>query len=380
MSSLQISKKSTNQTVEHTVGVRTVLRVIIIAVISFGVLAAMNAAKTALVLIGIALFLALALNAPVHWLSRRLPGKKRNNRNMATAISIIVVLLLLVGFIVAIVPPLVSQTVSFVQNLPELVKNTREGSGPIGQFVTSHNLESHVEKLANEMSGRVSELGSSALSTVSSIGASIITGIVSVLTVIVLVIMMLIEGPSWAKIFVEVIPAEKRPRMKKIANDMYRVVNGYVNGQVMLAAMAALLITPVFFIMGVKYPLALMVVVFICGLIPMVGHTIGGAICTIVALFTSLPAALVVLAYYVIYQQIENYTLQPKIQSNATNMSPLLVFSSVLVGATLGGLLGGLLAIPIAGCIRVLLLDYMEERGILSRQTVRRSKTKKVHA
>ena len=158
-------------------------------------------------------------------------------------------------------------------------------------------------------------------------------------------------------------------------HDMTKVVQGYVNGQVLLAAIASALIVPVLFIVGVQYPLALMVVVFICGLIPMVGHTIGAVICTVVALFTSLPAALIVLGYYILYQQVENYAVQPRVQANSTNMSPLLVFVSVVLGANFGGLLGALVAIPVAGCARVLLLDYLERRNILSPQEVHDVKT-----
>ena len=102
----------------------------------------------------------------------------------------------------------------------------------------------------------------------------------------------------------------------------------------------------------------------------MVGHFIGAAIVSVVALFSSPGAAIAILAYYMLYQQIENYVVQPTIQSNSTNMSPLLVFVSVLVGVNFGGLLGGLVAIPVAGCLRVLLLDYLNNRNILETATV----------
>ena len=128
------------------------------------------------------------------------------------------------------------------------------------------------------------------------------------------------------------------------------------------------------FIMGVSSPLALLVVVFICGLIPMVGHTIGAIIVTTVALFHSPTSAIVVLAYYILYQQIENYVVQPRIQANSTNMSPLLVFTAVLLGANFGGLLGALVAIPVMGCIRIFVLDYLESRKILSPATANRAK------
>jgi predicted PurR-regulated permease PerM len=132
---------------------------------------------------------------------------------------------------------------------------------------------------------------------------------------------------------------------------------------------------PMLFILHISNPLALMVIIFICGLIPMVGHTIGAVIVTCVALFHSVTAAVIILAYYILYQQIENYVVQPRIQANATNMSALLVFASVLLGANFGGLLGALVAIPVMGCLRVAVLDYLESRDILSRKTVEAEET-----
>jgi len=162
------------------------------------------------------------------------------------------------------------------------------------------------------------------------------------------------------------VPVRHQDDADRLAHDMYRVVKGYVNGQVTLAAIAAAFIVPALFILGVSYPVALMVVVFVCGLIPMVGHTIGAIIVTSVALFHSPVSAIIILAYYILYQQIENYLIQPRIQANSTNLSPLLVFMSVIVGVSFNGLLGGLVAIPLAGCLRILTLYYLEAQHKLS--------------
>ena len=138
-----------------------------------------------------------------------------------------------------------------------------------------------------------------------------------------------------------------------------------MNGQVFLAAIAAALISPMLFILHISYPIALIFVIFICGLIPMVGHTIGAIIITLVALFHSFPAAVAILIYYIVYQQLENYVIQPRIQANTTNLSPLLVFAAIVIGVSFSGLLGGLVAIPIMGCVRVLVIDQIERRHML---------------
>jgi predicted PurR-regulated permease PerM len=189
--------------------------------------------------------------------------------------------------------------------------------------------------------------------------------------------MMLIEGPRWRGFLMGLVPNEREARIQGLAHDMYRVVKGYVNGQVVLALIASLLLLPALLILQVPYPAALVVVVFICGLIPLVGHTIGAIIVTLVALFHSPWSAVFILAYYILYQQIENYIIQPRIQANSTNMSPLLVFSSVLVGVSFGGLLGGLVAIPVAGCIRIALLDYLRDKHIIEPAAVEAATTEK---
>lgn len=346
--------------------VRVILAVLVAAVLASAVARSVHT----LVLIGVAFFLALALNGPVRWLSRHLPGKRKGSRSLATTISIVVILGLLIGFMAAIVPPLVKQTTNFAQAIPGLIQDANDKSTTIGGFVDRYNLEPQIDKMSSQLSSKLDDIGTSALSTLSKVGSSVF----ATLTVLVLTVMMLIEGPTWIKMFYEMVPAKHRSHAKKLAREMHKVVQGYVNGQVTLAAIASVPILVTLLIMGVSYPLALMVVVFICGLIPMVGHTIGAIIVTIVASFHSLTAAIVVLTVYFAYQQIENYVLQPKIQSNSTNMSPLLVFMAVIIGVNFGGLLGGLVAIPVAGCIRILVLDYLEHRNILSGPEVKEIK------
>ena len=180
--------------------------------------------------------------------------------------------------------------------------------------------------------------------------------------------MMLVEGPYWVNRTRQLIPAEHRDHAIKLASDMYQVIRGYVNGQVVLAAITAVLIAPALFIFHISNPAALIVVVFLTALIPLIGHMIGAAIITIVALFHSPWAALIIFLYFILYMQIENYVIQPKIQANTTNLSPLLVFASVVMGISFGGLIGCLVAIPIMGCLRVLVVDYLRSHGKLGNE------------
>lgn len=333
------------------------------------VVLALKVMASALVLVFAAFFLALALNAPVQWVAQRLPGKRRGSRSLATSLSVLIVLALLIGFIASIVPPFVRQVGGLVDAVPQFVSDLRDDNTEVGRLVRRYNLESQVDNFTKDLSSRLQSASSAAVSVVAVIGSSTF----AVLTVLVLTFMMLVEGPYWLRTFERLVPDRRRQHIRELALAMYRVVKGYVNGQVLLAAIAAVLIFPVLVLLDIGYPIALMVIVFVCGLIPMVGHLIGAVIVTTVALFTSPLAAALVLAYYFLYQQVENYLIQPKVQSNSTNMSPLLVFLAVVLGVNFGGLLGGLVAIPVVGCIRILVLDQLTRRNLLESRVVQQT-------
>lgn len=318
-------------------------------------------AAPALVLIFTAFFLALALNAPVQWIARHLPGNRRNDRGLATTISVLVVFVLLGAFLASLVPSFVRQISGLVEAVPAFVGDLRNENSEVGRLIDRYNLQGQVDAFSEDLQSRAKDAAGTAVTVLGGIASSTF----AVLTVLVLTFMMLIEGPRWGRIAEQLVPDDSRDHVRGLGRAMYRVVKGYVNGQVTLAAIAAALILPMLFILDISYPIALMVIVFICGLIPMVGHLIGAAIVTVVALFTSPIAAAIILAYYFVYQQIENYLIQPKVQANSTNMSPLLVFVAVVLGVNFGGLLGGLVAIPVVGCIRILVLDQLTRRKLL---------------
>lgn len=362
ISMIRFNRANKPEELALTITTQTFIRILVLILGTVAILAAFHRAAHALVLVFVAFFLALALNAPVHWIGRHIPGKNRNSRALATTLSFLLVILLLGAFLYSLVPPLVRQTQSFINAAPSLVHDLRSQDSSTGKLIRRYHLQNNVDSFSKQLSDRLQHVSGSALSTVSVVGSSVF----ATLTVLVLTFMMLVEGPRWVEFARRLIPKRKQAEASTIAHDMYRVVKGYVNGQVTLAAIAAVFIVPALFILHISYPVALMVVVFVCGLIPMVGHTIGAVIVTAVALFHSIPTALIILAYYILYQQIENYLIQPRIQANSTNLSPLMVFLSVVIGVSFNGLLGGLVAIPIAGCLRVLILFYLESENKLS--------------
>jgi predicted PurR-regulated permease PerM len=347
--------------VELTISTETFVRLVVMLLGTLVVILSVHKAAHAFLLLFIAFFLALALNSPVYWISQHLPGKRRGSRPLATVLSFLIVVLLLGVFVASMMPPLIRQTDTFINAAPHLVSQLRSQNGVTGQLIRKYHLQKQVSTLSSQLSGHLQNIGGTAFSTVHKIGSSIF----SLFAILALTFMMLAEGPRWLAFARDVIPDRRQHLADRLATDMYKVIKGYVNGQVTLAALAACLIIPAVLILHISYPAALFVVIFVCGLIPMVGHSIGAIIVTIVALFHSPSAAIIILAYYIFYQQVENYLIQPRIQANSTNMSPLLVFSSVVVGVSFGGLFGGLVAIPIAGCLRIALLEYLRSQNII---------------
>lgn len=347
--------------VSVTVSTETFVRLAVMTVIIVVLVFSAIKVEHALILILVSFFLALALNAPVYRLSRLLPGKRKGSRAIATSISYLVIVLIIGGFAAIIVPPLVHQTDNLIKAAPHLVKEFREQNSPIGKFIRAHHLQGQVNDVSTQLSNRLQHISGTAFSTFKRVTDSIF----SVVSILVLTFMMLVEGPRWARFFADVVPDKHHDMAARLARDMYKVIRGYVNGQVVLAFLAAALIMPAVLLLHIGYPVGIMVIIFICGLVPLVGHTIGAVIVTAIALIHSTSAAIIILAYYLLYMQIEAYIISPKIQANATNMSPLLVFMSLLIGLSFGGIVGGLIAIPIAGCLRIALLEYLYSKHII---------------
>jgi predicted PurR-regulated permease PerM len=235
-----------------TVSFQTFLRLTFLIVFTIILIGALHKASHALVLIFTAFFLALALNAPVAWVSRHLPGKRRGSRSLATGLSALLVALLLGAFIASIVPPLVRQTESFVNAAPRLVRDFQSQDSATGHFIRKYHLEKQIDDFSSQLSARLKKSGGAAFSTAQKIASSIF----SVLTIIVLTFMMLVEGPRWLKFAREVTPDRYHNLADRLSQDMYRVIKGFVNGQVLLAAIAALLLLPAILLLHINYPAA----------------------------------------------------------------------------------------------------------------------------
>lgn len=324
-----------------------------------------------LLIIAVSFFLALALNPSVSALSKRLPGK---SRILATLIAYVLILGVIGSFIYVAVPPTIEQTANLINNLPEYINNLRDQPGIIASIFNDFIVR---YQLQDELGAVIEGIQSQVLNSAGGIGNTVVTGVssffgglVTIITLLVLTFLMLVEGPDWQRRFFSLIPDKvKGERYRKLANRMYSVVSSYVNGQLVVALIAATLGLAVLFILAQIFQLPLGIilplvgVIFITDMIPLIGATIGASIVILVLLFSDFGAALSFLVYFVIYQQIENNFIQPLVQARTVALSALSILVAVIVGVSLLGIVGGILAIPIAGCIRVAILDYMEHRN-----------------
>lgn len=314
-----------------------------------------------LILIFTSFFLAMALNPVVSWMSRRL---RIDSRVRATAAAYLVVVLLLGGFFALITPPLVRQTRTFINNVPQIVENFQHQNSSIARTAKRYNLDNKINQAAKDFSSHYSNFGSTIFDT----GKRVVEGLASTLAVLVMTFMMLVEGPAALNFIWGILPDKKRAHHKKIAYRMYKGVSGFVNGQVILAIVAGLFAFVALEI-GSRIThadvnaLALAGIVSVFGLIPLFGNPISSTIVVLVCLINSVSLGLGMLAYFVVYFFIENHTFQPIIQSRLNDLTPLTVFVAAVVGIGFGGLLGAIIAIPAASALKILLTDQLESRG-----------------
>lgn len=339
---------------------RTIVRVMVIALVTLLAITFLKLITHALVLLFISFFLALALNPAVGWISSRL---KSGSRVRATGLAYIIVLTLLITFLALVIPPLIRQTVDFIKDVPQTVHNFTSKDSSFSQFVDRNHLHEQINSLTDDFSNRFKNVQEPVLSTAGAVG----TAFISTVTVLVITFMMLVEGPAWFDRVMEIQPKNKREARKKLAHKLYRVVTNYVNGQVIVSfiagsfALIALIVASNIFGVSVN-AVALAGIIMLFGLLPLIGATIGAVIVVLACLLQSVALAITMGIFFIIYQQVENLTIQPYIQSKASNLTPLIVFTAALIGVNIGGLLGAFIAIPTAGCIKIFVEDYYSRR------------------
>lgn len=334
----------------------TIIRLLAFAFAALLALKFLEHITTALLLIAIAFFLALALNPAVSRISQML---KLKSRAAATGIAYLLVLAFLAAFIAFVFPPLVKQTADFIQEVPSSIQDFKENDSTARDFVQRYGLEEQINRFTDDFGSRFGDIGKPVLSTAGAIGAAV----AQTITVLVLTFMMLVEGHGWLERLWSAQPAAKRAHRRKLAQDAYRTVTNYVNGQIFIAALAGFFAAIALFIFREIFdanvnPIALGGIVSLFALLPLIGTTIGAIIVVLACLLVSFPLAVAAAIFFLVYQQIENVTIQPYVQSRTNNLTPLIVFISAIIGVSVGGIFGAFVAIPVAGCLKILVEDY----------------------
>lgn len=339
-----------------TIRTRTVLKVamLLLAVVAFVWL--VRRAEQVLVWTLVSLLLAMALNPAVDAFQRI--GMHR--RGVAAALVFLIVATVVTGIGALVVPTLVQQISDFVDELPRYVRDLTAGHGPFGFLETKYHVVERVQE-AVEGDGNAASIAGSANAALD-VTRSVATFVIAVLTITFMTIFMVLEGPRWITATIELLPPARQPEAREIADEIYQLVGRYVSGNLLISLIAGVVSTIVLMALGVPFALALGLLVALLDLIPLAGATLGALIVTLVALTDSVTTAIVVLAFFVVYQQLENHLLQPLIYGRTVRLSPLAILLSVLIGVEVAGVVGALLAIPVGGTINILLEHWRRRR------------------
>jgi len=342
---------------ERLVSFRTqsIVRVVALLLALAAVLWIIYVSRQVLSWVFVSLFLALALNPAVEKLQR--PGGF-GKRGAAAAVIYVSALAALVGLGFLLIPPLADQISKFADSAPGYVHDVTHGKGPLGFLQTKYHIREKVQE-AFQHGGSAASLAGG---TVLSVTQGVITAVIGLVTIAFMTFFMILEGPTWLDRFYSLLPPDAEPRWRSVGQRVAQTVSGYVTGNLLISVVAGASTSLVLAIMGVPYALALGLVVAILDLIPLAGATLAAIIVGIVAFLTSVTAGIVVLVFFVVYQQLENHLLQPLVYGRTVQLSPLAVLIAVLVGAEVAGVLGALSAIPVAGTLQILLVDWREHR------------------
>ena len=335
---------------------RTVLTVLGIVLAVAALLKLLWIAHQVLTWVVIAVFLALALDPLVNFLMRL--GIRRRGLAIAATFFLLAIVVFALG--ATFIPTLVGEINDFIDAVPQYVKDLTEGRGRLGFLERDYQIVERVQDAAAKIEiSRILGVSGTAVA----VTKGVITAIVATITIIVMTFFMLLEGPGWVERFFNELPEESRPRWRRIGRDVYATVGGFVAGAVTIALIAGITTAIVLSILGVSYAFALALLVSFFDLIPLAGATIAAVVVTTVAVLDAgWTIGLIVLGWFVVYQQLENHVLYPLVYSRTVELSPLVILIAVLIGASVAGVIGALGAIPIAGTIQVLVRDWLRTR------------------
>ncbi len=313
------------------------------------------ATRRMLVWILIAAFLAVALKPLVDGVERRFVRR----RALATLLVFVATFAALAALIAIIVLPLLDEVGRLADRAPELLRETRAGRGPLGELLD----RLHLRRYANAHAGQLQRYGSRLSQPAVGLVRGVLVTVAGAVTVVVLAYLMVLEAPKIVAGTLGLVGDGPAERLRRVGRDASRTITGYLSGNLLISVICGGLTFVVLFLAGVPFSGVIALVVAIADLIPLVGATLGAIIAAGAGFVHSPTTGLIVLVFFVVYQQVENHLLQPLIMSRAVRLNPLTVLVSVLIAAELAGFVGALLAIPAAGIGQILLREFGPGRG-----------------
>jgi predicted PurR-regulated permease PerM len=307
--------------------------------------------RAILVRILIALFIAVSLDPAVRWLTRR--GMRRG---VAVTLIFLLAFALAAGFLLSVIPPLVTQFGNLVDDLPDYLARLQDRSARFRELNDRFNVSDQLQGMVGTLPSR---LGSGLLGFTSRVFGAVFNG----LTVLVFTIYFMADMPRIRAGVVRLFPVERRPRARRVVDLVVDKVGGYMIGNIIISLIAGVASFIAFSLLGVPFAIPLAFLVAICDLIPMIGATLGAVIGITVALFTTSlwPTTILVAAFFIAYQQLENYVIAPRVLKTTVELGAAAVLIAGLIGATILGLVGALMAIPVAAAFNVLLNERLLE-------------------
>ena len=336
---------------------RAILRVVLTVLVCVLALYLLYLLRRPITWIFIAGFIAIALSGPVAFLQRRM------RRGAAVALVYLGLILVPVLIMSALIPPIVTQGNNLAQSLPDYARDLTEfvqKNERLRRLEADYDITGKLEEQAAKLPARLGD----AAGVLSDIGVGVVNSLFAAITIIVLSVFMINSARGWLDAFADRYPPDRARWMKRLYDRIGATVGNYVAGALVQATIAGLLAWIMLRILGVPYALPLAVVVFLLDLVPLVGATLGAIIVGVVTLFSDFPVDTIIwVVFSVIYQQVENTVIQPRIQARAVAVHPFVVLVSVLCGSTLFGVFGALLAIPVAAAIQITIHEYVTFRN-----------------
>jgi predicted PurR-regulated permease PerM len=331
---------------------RTIVRVVTIVVIAAIALYLVYLLRKPIGWVLTATFIAIALSAPVNRLNKHM------RRGFAVAIVYGLLILVPVGLTALVVPPLVTQGTSLAEDLPNYANDVQDyvnKNERLRKLDDKYDITGSLQKQADQLPGKIGD----AAKVLSDIGLGLVNSIFALVNILILSIFIVSGGRGWTDAALKLRPEGERERMRRILDSTASAVGGYVQGALTIAVIAGVQSFIVMEILGVPFAAPLAVLAGLASLIPLIGATVAAIVIGLVTLFNDFPTDTIIWAVWaILYQQIENNIIQPQVQRRTVQVQPIVVLVAVLFGSTLLGILGAIVAIPLAASVQIVIREW----------------------